>query len=245
MGRQVRYQGKSDVGLVRTNNEDRYLLLPERCLFAVCDGLGGHAAGEVASQIAAESLERRVDCNGEEPRVLLADAFQEANSQIISDQRSHPEHVGMGTTVSLLWIPSPGITEGWIGHVGDSRIYRLRGDTITQLTEDHSPIYRLYKEGALKKDDLRYHPQKNLIERSLGLSPVVGADIFSVQIEAGDLFLLCTDGLTDLVSDEDIAEACRTTSWDDLCEVLVDGALELGGHDNVTVVVAKIVKVDD
>lgn len=245
MARHVRYQGRSNVGLVRTNNEDRYLLLPERCIFAVCDGLGGHAAGEVASSIAAESLERRVNCSGEEPRALLADALQEANSQIISDQRKHPDRVGMGTTVSLLWMPSPSLTEGWIGHVGDSRIYHLRKDTLKQLTEDHSPIYRLYKEGSLKKDDLRYHPQKNLIERSLGLSPVVESDIFSVQIEAGDLFLLCTDGLTDLVSDTDIAEVCKTTPWDDLCDVLIAGALDLGGYDNVTVVATKIVEVDD
>jgi protein phosphatase len=242
MGRQVRYQGKSDVGSVRTNNEDRYLLLPKRCLFAVCDGLGGHAAGEVASRIAAESLEQRVDCSKEKPRALLADALQEANSQIISDQRENPEHVGMGTTVSLLWIPSPETTEGWIGHVGDSRIYRLRDDTLEQLTEDHSPIYRLYKEGSLKKDDLRYHPQKNLIERSLGLSPVVDADIFPVQIDAEDLFLLCTDGLTDLVSDDDTQETCRTAPWRDICDILISSALELGGYDNVTVVVARVVE---
>jgi protein phosphatase len=242
MRRHLRFQGKTNVGLVRTNNEDRYLLLPDRCIFAVCDGLGGHAAGEVASRIAAESLERRVHCSDDDPRSLLADALQEANSRIISDQREHPERVGMGTTVSLLWILSPDMTEGWIGHVGDSRIYRLRGETLAQLTEDHSPIYRLYKEGSLKKDDLRYHPQKNLIERSLGLSPVVEADIFPVEIEPGDLFLLCTDGLTDLVSDTDIAEACKTTPLDELCDSLVEGALELGGYDNVTVVVAEILE---
>jgi len=244
MSRQVSCQGKSNVGLVRTNNEDRFLLLPKRCLFAVCDGLGGHAAGEVASRIAAESLERRVDCNGDQPRALLGDALQEANSQIISDQRNHPEHVGMGTTVSLLWIPSSKISEGWIGHVGDSRVYRLRNGAFAQLTDDHSPIYRLYKEGSLEKDDLRFHPQKNLIERSLGLSPVVDSDIFPVDIQAGDLFLLCTDGLTDLVSDADIADACKTASWEDLCDVLIDEALELGGYDNVTVVVAKIVETE-
>jgi protein phosphatase len=242
MRRDVRFQGSTNVGLVRTNNEDKFLLLPDRCIFAVCDGLGGHAAGEVASQIAAESLENRVHCSDEDPRALLADAFQEANSRIISDQRENPERVGMGTTVSLLWIPSPDLTEGWIAHVGDSRIYRFRGETLSQLTEDHSPIYRLYKEGSLKKDDLRYHPQKNLIERSLGLSPIVDADIFPVEIEPEDLFLLCTDGLTDLVSDDDIAEVCRTTPLDELCDDLIAGALELGGYDNVTVVVAKVVQ---
>lgn len=240
MRRHLHCQGSSNVGLVRTNNEDNYLLLPERCIFAVCDGLGGHAAGEVASRIAAESLENRLNCTEEDPRNLLADALQEANSRIISDQRNHPEHIGMGTTVSLLWLPSPGMTEGWIGHVGDSRIYRLKNGTLAQLTEDHSPIYRLYKEGSLQKDDLRYHPQKNLIERSLGLSPVVDADIFSVEIEPGDLYILCTDGLTDLVSDQEIAEACKTIPWNLLRDRLVENALELGGYDNVTVVVVKI-----
>jgi protein phosphatase len=241
MRKEVRHQGSSNVGLVRTNNEDRYIVLPDRCIFAVCDGLGGHAAGEVASRIAAESLEKRISCSDEEPRQLLADALQEANSLIISDQRDNPEHVGMGTTVSLLWLPSPSKAEGWIGHVGDSRVYRFRESVLVQLTEDHSPIFRLYKEGSLKKDDLRYHPQKNLIERSLGLSPIVEADIFSVEVESGDLFLLCTDGLTDLVSDETITEVCTTTPWDDICEVLIGEALELGGYDNVTVVAAQVI----
>jgi protein phosphatase len=242
MSRQIRYQAKSDVGLVRTNNEDRYLTLPGRCVFAVCDGLGGHAAGEVASRIAAESLEARVKCNQSEPHGQLNAALQEANSQIINDQKNNPEHVGMGTTVSLLWVPSPDMREGWIGHIGDSRVYRLRRDELEQLTEDHSPIFRLYKEGSLQKDDLRYHPQKNLIERSLGLSPVIESDIFSVAIEPNDLFLLCTDGLTDLVSDEEIAELCGSVPWDGLCDALIASALRLGGFDNVTVVAAKFLE---
>jgi protein phosphatase len=239
MAARFRAQGKSDVGLVRTNNEDTFLTLSEASLFAVCDGLGGHAAGEIASGIARETLVEKIGENSRDPAQTLTAAIEEANRRILSDQQTNPERIGMGTTLSALWVPSENGDQGWIGHIGDSRIYRLRSEKIDQITEDHSPIFRLYKEGSLGKEELRYHPQKNLIERSLGLSTVVNADVFSIQIEPGDLYLLCTDGLSDLLSDDEIAQACCSQPWENLLDVLIGQALECGGFDNVTIVVVE------
>jgi protein phosphatase len=127
-----------------------------------------------------------------------------------------------------------------VGHVGDSRIYLLRDKKLQQLTEDHSPIYRLYKEGSLNKEELRHHPQKNLIERSLGLSSTVDSDLFSIELKKGDIFLLCTDGLSDHISDRDIETALQQVSWDDLASHLVQKALAAGGFDNITLVIVEV-----
>lgn len=235
----VRSSAGSDRGLVRTNNEDSYLNRLDLGLFAVCDGLGGHAAGEVASRIAVETLDQRIQSNSEPARQLL-DAVEDANRRILRDQQANPERRGMGTTLSALWLSEPETGTGWIAHIGDSRIYRYRDSALLQLTDDHSPVYRLYKEGALLKDQLRFHPQKNLIERSLGLTPLVQCDIFEIGTVTGDLYLLCTDGLCDCVSDDDLAEAMRTQPWDNLCDTLIQKALDCGGFDNITVVLVEI-----
>lgn len=235
-----RSQSISDVGLVRTNNEDCCLVNEEKQLFAVCDGLGGHAAGEIASGIAIRVLSEKIGRESAEPAHQLGEAILEANRQIIKDQQVHPDRVGMGTTLSALWVPDHKINYGWVGHVGDSRIYLLRDKKLQQLTEDHSPIYRLYKEGSLNKEELRHHPQKNLIERSLGLSSTVDSDLFSIELKKGDIFLLCTDGLSDHISDRDIETALQQVSWDDLASHLVQKALAAGGFDNITLVIVEI-----
>lgn len=235
-----RSQALSDVGLVRTNNEDCYLADDDQHLFAVCDGLGGHAAGEIASGIAIKVLKERIGKNGSEPALQLGEAIIDANMRIIRDQQLHPERVGMGTTLSALWIPDRDMNYGWVGHVGDSRVYLLRDGRLEQLTEDHSPIYRLYKEGSLNKEELRHHPQKNLIERSLGLSSTVDCDLFSIEIKRGDLFLLCTDGLSDYLSDQDIADTLQAEDWENLGKSLVAKALSVGGLDNVTIVILEL-----
>ncbi len=229
----------SDRGLVRANNEDAYLVRPEDCLCAVCDGLGGHAAGEVASNLAVEALRDRIHGSPQDAAKVLLDAIEEANRKILRDQQLHPERMGMGTTLSSIWMPWSDQNVAWIAHIGDSRIYRFRAGTLTQLTEDHSPVFRLFKEGSISKDQLRMHPQKNLIERSLGLATYVNCDIFKIAIEPGDIFLLCTDGLSDCLSDNEIAGFLSRGEWDQLPAMLVEGALEAGGYDNVTVVLAR------
>ena len=236
----LRFEARTDRGLVRGNNEDAYLIAEDVGLCAVCDGLGGHAAGEIASRIAVESLQQRIQASANEPSKILAEAVDEANRKILRDQQANHERLGMVTTLSAIWAPKPEEGRGWIAHIGDSRIYRFRRDDLQQLTDDHSPVFRLYKEGALEKDQLRLHPQKNLIERSLGLSPVLNCDIFQIDLEPGDLFLLCTDGLSDCLSDREIAEACRELDWPQLCPGLVQRALDYGGFDNITVVAARL-----
>lgn len=240
---ELRFQAKSDVGLVRRNNEDAYVSILSQRLGAVCDGLGGHLAGEIASRIAAEALRENLLANvPDDSPAQIRKALQEANRQILEDQRKNPEHLGMGTTVSLLWFPYADRAEAWIGHIGDSRIYRLRDGELLQLTCDHSPIFRLFQEGKLTKDDLRRHPQKNLIERSLGLSAALEADVFSTELLEGDLYLLCSDGLSDFVSDRDISRALAENEWEQLSEALVEAALEAGGFDNITVVMAQVLR---
>lgn len=239
MARLLRSEAGTNRGLVRSNNEDNYLNRSEIGLFIVCDGLGGHAAGEIASQLAVDTIRSRIEGVGD-PERQLSEAINEANRKILRDQQTHPERIGMGTTLSALWLADPKGEIGWIGHIGDSRVYRCREDQLDQLTEDHSPVYRLYKEGSLDKDQLRHHPQKNLIERSLGLGPTIQCDIFTIDLQPGDRFLLCTDGLSDCVSDEEIREVCRTTSLDQLCPTLIQKAIDFGGYDNITIVVVEL-----
>lgn len=239
MSQRIDFQAKTDTGLVRSNNEDNYVTVEEVGLCVVCDGLGGHAAGEVASEIATETMKARIKTSDGDPARRLKETLEEANRKILKDQQEHPERMGMGTTLSALWFYSEEEGEAWIAHIGDSRIYRYREEKLEQLTDDHSPLFRLYREGSISKDDLRHHPQKNLIERSLGLSLSLTMDVFSVDTQPADLFILCTDGLSDLISDQDLEGACRNTSWKSLAEKLVRMALDAGGHDNITVVAAR------
>lgn len=231
----MKFQAKSDVGAVRANNEDAWLADGALGLFVVCDGLGGHVAGEIASNLATSTLAEQLTGPSDEPGEDLRTAILEANSRIKEDQNEHPERRGMGTTISALWLTGQN-GAAWIGHVGDSRVYCLREGELTQLTDDHSPIFRLYRTGQLSKDDLRQHPQKNLIERSLGQVPELDVDLFDCQIEPGDLCLLCSDGLSDYVSDAEIREILNTSEWDEVADSLVQAALDKGGFDNITVV---------
>lgn len=233
-------QSRTDVGLVRKNNEDNLLRARDLGLFVVCDGLGGHAAGEIASKIAVETLEGHLTSLDGDPADSLAEAIEEANCKIIDDQQVHPDRGGMGTTLSALWVREVGDKGAWIAHIGDSRIYLYRKEELVQLTDDHSPLFRLYKEGSLDKEELRHHPQKNLIERSLGLSSVVEYDIFQTDIKEGDLFLLCTDGLSDMVSDQEIADILKNNPFSELCDRFIDEAFQRGGYDNISIIVIRV-----
>lgn len=239
----VRALGRSEVGLVRSNNEDSYLIEQEQGLYAVCDGLGGHAAGEIASKMAASSLQDLVHHSDDSYAETLTKAILEANRRILEDQSQNPEHGGMGTTVSALWLPRRKSPTAWVAHVGDSRIYRLRQGHLEQLTEDHSPVFRLYRQGRLGKDEMRRHPQKNLIERSLGLSSSPEVDCFPTELSSGDRYLLCTDGLSDSLSDAEIGRILKGR-WDDTMEGLVGAALREGGLDNITVVLLEVEEID-
>ena len=237
------YEARSDVGQVRANNEDSLIEEPSMGFFGVCDGLGGHAAGEVASSIASSTLRELVEKTSESPEDVLRQGMEEANRRILGDQADNPEHLGMGTTVSSLWLMSEDSGLGWIGHVGDSRIYLLRGNQFTQLTEDHSPVFRLYKQGLINKNQMLQHPQKNLLDRSLGVLPDIEVDVFPVSFNPEDLFLICTDGLTDSLYDEDIRLVLKVGSMSEAADQLLLAANNKGGMDNITAVLVKILKI--
>jgi len=230
------------VGQVRSNNEDSLIEAPDMGLFGVCDGLGGHVAGEIASSIAAVTLEEAVKTESEFPDKALRAGIRDANRRILRDQSENTEHRGMGTTVTSLWLMPEDSGRGWIGHVGDSRMYLLRDDVLEQVTDDHSPVFRLYQQGVLTKDQMQHHPQKNLLDRSLGVFPNLTVDVFSVSLQSEDIVLICTDGLTDALSDSEIQSILTTSSLGDAADQLIVTANEKGGFDNITVVLVQILE---
>ncbi|MFB3904921.1 MAG: PP2C family serine/threonine-protein phosphatase [Acidobacteriota bacterium] len=240
---QVRYRfcSSSKVGLVRKNNEDSLLLLPEIGLFGVCDGLGGHAAGEVASSLAAGAFAQAIRESGEaDVWQILFQAILKANLSIMEEQSRTPALTGMGTTLSAIWLGVKVSNEAAIAHIGDSRVYRYRDSALEQLTEDHSPVFELYKKGMISKEEMQRHPHKNLIDRCLGISSVVEPQIFSLPLRRGDRFLISTDGLTDSLSDDQIAKILAERSLESALGGLFDQAYRAGAPDNISVVLVEI-----
>ena len=235
-----RHHCLTHVGRVRPVNEDTLIESPEHHLFGVCDGMGGHAAGEVASALAAVVFRRSIARGILSPAAALREAIRQADEEVYRDQMVDPAHEGMGTTLSALLLSGPVPEKAWIGHVGDSRVYRRRDRKLDQLTADHSPVFRLYRKGLLSKEQARRHPHKHIVEQALGLSPPVETDILAVDVRAGDLFLLCTDGLTDQLGDGEIEDVCRSGSLRGMARRLVDAANSKGGSDNVSVVLIQI-----
>lgn len=235
-----RHHSVTHVGWVRRVNEDTLIESPENHLFGVCDGMGGHAAGEVASALAATVFRRVLAESVVSPASALREAIRQADEAVYRDQMAHPERQGMGTTLSALLLSGPAPVEAWIGHVGDSRVYRFRNQKLDQLTTDHSPVFRLYQKGLLSKEQARRHPHKHIVEQALGLSPPVETDVFAVDVRGGDLFLLCTDGLSDQVADDEIEDVCRSGSVRAMARHLVQAANFKGGLDNVSVVLVQI-----
>ena len=190
------YAVASDTGRRRRRNEDNYVVAPP--LFAVADGMGGAQAGEVASQLAASALEAG-DSEALEGTKRLDALIQEANRRIYDRASTDPTASGMGTTMTVALVE--GMTVA-IGHVGDSRAYLVRGEQMEQLTEDHSLVNELLKSGKLSEEEAQIHPQRSVITRAVGTDPDVDVDGFTIEAEEGDVFLICSDGLTDMVEDE-------------------------------------------
>jgi PPM family protein phosphatase len=234
---------RSDQGRVRTSNEDSKVANLQKKIFLVADGMGGHAAGEVASQMAASTVEEILS-NAEpdsNPEELLQKAVQNANTRVYEAQANQIEYRGMGSTLTLLLIRE---NQFYLAQVGDSRAYLLRNETLTQLTRDHSIVWQLYEDHLITKEDLSRHPRKNLITRSIGTHEQVEVDIQSDEIHENDIFLLCSDGLTDVLSDQEIQKLLSSDGKypQEICEVLVNEANAGGGPDNITVVVVSISK---
>ena len=226
---------RSDVGCVRSHNEDSYLV--QSPLFCVCDGMGGHAAGEVASSIAVETVAKMA------PRAanpaLLGAAIEAANAAIIDAARNGLGKPGMGCTATAAYIEG---TQLAIAHVGDSRAYLLHEGTLVRVTRDHSYVEELVEAGEITADEARVHPNRSVITRALGSDPLMYADHFQLNIEEGDRLILCSDGLSSMISDGEIERIATQSSTAQICtDNLVDAALAAGGADNVTVVVVDVV----
>ena len=230
------YAVASDTGRRRRRNEDNYVVAPP--LFAVADGVGGAQAGEVASRLAASALEGG-DSDGLQGLERLDALIQEANRRIYDRASNDPAASGMGTTMTVALVEGMTIA---IGHVGDSRAYLVRGEQMEQLTEDHSLVNELLKSGKLSEEEAQMHPQRSVITRAVGTDPDVDVDAFTIEGEEDDVFLLCSDGLTDMVEDEEILELVHEHR-DDLekaVQKLVAAANREGGDDNITAVAFRI-----
>ena len=229
----------TDTGRRRPQNEDTFVCDPP--LYAVADGVGGAQAGEIASRLAATALEERApDALGEETLVTL---LQEANDRIYRHALEDPAAAGMGTVVTALLVDEAAGRVA-IGHVGDSRAYRLRDDVLEQLTADHSLVGELVRAGQLSTEEAEQHPHRSVITRAVGTEPSVEVETLSVDAEPGDLYLICSDGLTDIVRDAEIAELILGAGKepDAAAEALVAAANRNGGIDNITVVLFEIVE---
>ena len=233
-----RAAGVTDTGRRRLRNEDAFICEPP--LFAVADGMGGARAGEVAAGLAAAALEEA----GSETRGVegVAALIVEANKRIFERSLNDPRTAGMGTTVTAALVDAASGAVA-IGHVGDSRAYLLRTGTLEQLTTDHSLVAELVESGVLTPEEAERHPQRSAITRALGTEPTVEVDAFTVQAEAGDLFLVCSDGLSVMISDDAVSSAIETADRDPerAADALVAAANARGGEDNITVVLFEIV----
>jgi len=226
------YASASDTGKKRRRNEDSYVVAPP--LFAVADGMGGAQAGEVASKLAAAALEDTDSGEGDgEARVVSL--IQEANRRVYERANTDPATTGMGTTMTVALVEGELVT---IGHVGDSRAYLVRAGRLEQLTEDHSLVNELLKSGKLSPKEAETHPQRSVITRAVGTDPDVDVDVFKIEAHEGDVFLLCSDGLTDMVDDEGILDLVER-HHDDLdraAKSLISAANRGGGEDHITVI---------
>jgi serine/threonine protein phosphatase PrpC len=241
----------SDRGRVRQNNEDACnVFVPEGpseladrgAVFVVADGMGGHRGGETASRIAVRTIVAFYSANADENRShALARAFREANKTIIEESMADSTLFGMGTTCTALALYRG---RAYFAHVGDSRAYFLRGARLVQVTNDHSIVGEMVRSGILTDEDARNHPKRNVITKSLGAQDDVAADMpDSIELEAGDSFLLCSDGLTGYLSDADIAGILSASTPAEACKKLVKMANDAGGRDNITALVVKVTSV--
>lgn len=234
--------GKTDTGLRRQNNEDVFLVSPEFDFCLAADGMGGAAAGEVASQIFAQTA---LDIFSINPNRSEKDTFYRvqkaylaANDKILEHVIAHPDHKGMGCTAELLAFFEQTF---FLGHIGDSRTYRLRDGLLEHLTEDHTLVQQQFQEGLISQDEIRNHPMRHVIFRAVGIKEEMTIDLLKGKMRPDDLFLLCSDGLSDMIEDQQIHEIlCADTDMEHKTENLIESAKAAGGLDNITVVLVAI-----
>jgi len=242
---------RTDVGKVRSENQDFGALTTPKeeavspaggRLLIVADGMGGHRGGATASRIATETVKAQyLGSETNDVGTALHDALTRANARVFSESQTNPELRGMGTTTSALVIRG---TEGWFAHVGDSRIYMVRGDAVKQLTEDHSLVATMVREGLLTAEEAENHPRRNVLQRSIGVGEEVEIDVRGpIELQENDTFVLCSDGLHGLVKEDEIKDIAKLPIQQ-AANDYVKLALERGAPDNVTVIVARIVRAD-
>jgi serine/threonine protein phosphatase PrpC len=234
--------GKSDIGLKRSNNEDAMILKPELGLWSVADGMGGAAAGELASQIfaqtALEAFQKGKGQSGQETFSLVQKIFRLANEGIRKHVKENQQHQGMGCTAELITFQDPTYI---LGHVGDSRTYLWRQGKLRQLTRDHSVVQDQIDQGLITPAEARKHYLRNVILRAVGVDELIAVDFIRGKSFTGDLFLLCSDGLTDMVDDSSIQETLSLPlSLAQKGEKLIESANVAGGPDNITVILCEI-----
>ena len=247
--------GITDVGMKRQRNEDNYLINDELGLFVVADGMGGHVGGEFASQIAVTTVEevianirdeKNLSHNGRGMRDMLVQeklkyAIRLAGKRIYERAQEDTEYRGMGTTALVLYMLDDA---GYVAHVGDSRAYRVRGDTVVQLTEDHSLVNEQIKAGLINRDAAKSHKLRNIITRSLGYQEEVEIDTSILPVERGDFYVLCSDGLSNLVEDRELMDLLQEHTFQEAARKMVDLANKRGGDDNITCVIARVDAMD-
>ena len=237
---------RTDVGMRRANNEDAFVSIPELGLLALADGMGGAASGEVASGIFADTV-REVFLAGptgsdEEAEECVRRAFLLANQRIRDLAAREPAHKDMGCTGEMVVFTGDGYV---VGHVGDSRIYLFRGGRLRQVTKDHSFVQEQVDQGILTPGQARVHAYRHMILRAVGIHDSLAVDLISGKAYEGDLFLLCSDGLSDMVEDSLIEETLASdASLDEKADRLVRNACDAGGHDNVTVLLGLVLQAE-
>ena len=248
----ILFSAHTDVGRVREQNEDNYLVDRKLQLYLVCDGMGGHLSGEVASATAVNVVREQLvarrevlDAYAENPTPeaafavseAFADAVETASARIYERGMLNPEQRGMGTTLTGLLLRGE---RGFLAHVGDSRIYRTRAGKLEQLTEDHSLYNAMLKSGAKLEGEEALGRLKNAVTRAVGVQSAVEVDTYEVELQAGDRFLLCSDGLTGYLDGDELCEVMREPNNDTLVERLIAIANERGGRDNITAVIVEL-----
>jgi len=245
--------GRTDVGRRRKINEDSFLVSPETSLYAVCDGMGGHNAGEVASRMAVETISAFIQRSAVEKEITwpwgldanlsfdanrLKTAIRLANARVFQAADNREELTGMGTTVVTVLVSADAMT---IGSAGDSRCYLVRGGALKQLTRDDSWVSAALGEGILNHDDVEHHPLRNVITKAVGARDAIDLDVLEHDLQPGDLVMLCSDGLHGMVSDQEIERIVLASpeSLEEASARLVEAANEAGGRDNVTVVLLR------
>ncbi|MEK6580554.1 MAG: Stp1/IreP family PP2C-type Ser/Thr phosphatase [Bdellovibrionota bacterium] len=238
----------TDIGKRRTQNQDSFAALPEFGLFVVADGMGGHRGGEIASAMVTETVPKFVkeatSHKGWNPRVVLVEAIQAANAAIYERGRTHAELQGMGTTTTALIFNGNTLT---IGHVGDSRCYFFRPHMLWQATRDHSLVAERLRAGLITREEAKMDRMKNIITRSVGFEPSLNVEIYDMELNPGDAFLVCSDGLSGLIDDPTMLKIVENKLYgakdpNSAVKTLIDAANSNGGDDNITAILVEVVK---